>query len=315
MVQHTSFFPMPHNVITDCHQSGIVVEQGGALDLKNTLITACGEGLSLKLGSEATLMNVTVADNLGPGLVSDGGSNLNMSSSIVWGNDADQNSIQILSEGTSIVEYSAVQGLDSYGIQGEGIVDLVEGNASSNPSFDDPELKTLQEDSPCVDAGSPLTSNNDRFRPPGLGALRADMGWTGGADNTPAGEAGCNEEGACNYLESVVSNDGSCSYPEEWQDCDGNCLADYDEDGICDDPDSPPQQDFYAEGFSDGYELASQECAEAIALNCGPGTYWDSEYQLCLPVPQCPGDLDSDGFRAVSDLMIFLASFGLPCSE
>jgi uncharacterized protein (TIGR02145 family) len=59
--------------------------------------------------------------------------------------------------------------------------------------------------------------------------------------------------------------------------------------------------------------------AVALASNlkaqddCGPGTYWDASVNLCLPLNDCPGDLDNDGQVAVTDLLVLLGDFGDVC--
>jgi len=47
---------------------------------------------------------------------------------------------------------------------------------------------------------------------------------------------GCMDNDACNYDSSATDESGACTYPEVGYDCNGNCLADYDGDGICDEP-------------------------------------------------------------------------------
>ena len=59
--------------------------------------------------------------------------------------------------------------------------------------------------------------------------------------------------------------------------------------------------------------------AFAMVLNanaqndCGPGTYWDASVSLCLPLNNCPADLNDDGQVAVSDLLILLSAYSDVC--
>ena len=61
-------------------------------------------------------------------------------------------------------------------------------------------------------------------------------------------------------------------------------------------------------------------CVFGSAL-CGVGTTWIDSLQQCvvsdlLPIDDsCVGDLDGDGLRAVSDLLILLTVFGEPCTN
>ena len=47
---------------------------------------------------------------------------------------------------------------------------------------------------------------------------------------------------------------------------------------------------------------------------CGPGTMWLAAWQACVPAQStCPTDLNGDATTDVSDLLIFLAMFAIPC--
>ncbi len=50
-----------------------------------------------------------------------------------------------------------------------------------------------------------------------------------------------------------------------------------------------------------------------FAAHCGEGTVYDWVLLECVPEPGCPGDLTSDGFVSISDLLAFLELFGSGC--
>ncbi len=119
---------------------------------------------------------------------------------------------------------------------------------------------------------------------------------------------GCLDEVACNYSEAEYGG-VPCSYPSDIFDCDGNCVSDFNGDGICDQFDAEmfDYLDGYTDGLNAGIELAG-------AGMCGPGTYWDEVYGLCLPIPTCHGDLNDDGYRGIGDLLNLLSVLGTLCN-
>lgn len=90
--------------------------------------------------------------------------------------------------------------------------------------------------------------------------------------------SGCTYPGADNFNAEATVDDGSCLF-----------------EGV------------YLEGFADGLE---QCYGEDI---CGLGTFFDSESGTCLPA-NCLADLNQDGIRGTSDLLILLSYFGSPCA-
>lgn len=119
---------------------------------------------------------------------------------------------------------------------------------------------------------------------------------------------GCVDTLACNYLDAdYATND--CYYPDIY-DCSGDCVNDVDEDGICDELDESTLDylDGYNAGFLAGLSVSGQE-------SCGPGTYWDDGFALCLPIEICVGDLNEDGIRGTGDLLLLLSYYGQFCPE
>lgn len=103
--------------------------------------------------------------------------------------------------------------------------------------------------------------------------------------------------------------DGSCIFATVIFDCDGECQNDADGNGVCDEYESMCGTS-YDLGFSEGYQAG---LIMAQAGQCGPGTMWDSTYQLCLPAEQCVGDLSGDGYVGTVDLLLVLSAYGEDC--
>jgi hypothetical protein len=122
---------------------------------------------------------------------------------IIWGN-TQQTGTQVTGYGTSIFEYCDTE--ETYTGQ---------GNISINPDFL-PQNFLLNENSPCVDAGDPGTSFNDKEdvgNPgfalyPSLGALRNDIGAYGGSGAMllpdTSGIVGVKEEGTSITPSSII---------------------------------------------------------------------------------------------------------------
>ena len=103
---------------------------------------------------------------------------------------------------------------------------------------------------------------------------------------------GCTDINACNYDETATYNDGSCSYPAFPYDCEGLCVNDVDEDGICDEFETPGCTDPEACNFGSGATLDDgsctydcQGCTDAGACNFDPAAQIDNgscEFESCL---------------------------------
>ena len=129
---------------------------------------------------------------------------------------------------------------------------------------------------------------------------------------------GCTDVEACNYNEIFEINDGSCVYAQENFDCSGACL-DADDNGICDHEEVLGCTNTNATNFNlaanvDNGTCQLEGCTYPTAQNYQPEATIDD--QSCLfPTEDegaCP-DLDGDASVATSDLLIFLAAFGLIC--
>lgn len=121
--------------------------------------------------------------------------------------------------------------------------------------------------------------------------------------------AGCMDQAACNFAPEATDEDGSCIFATVIFDCDGECQNDADGNGVCDEYESMCGTS-YDLGFSEGYQAG---LIVAQAGQCGPGTMWDSTYQLCLPAEQCVGDLSGDGYVGTVDLLLVLSAYGEDC--
>ena len=99
--------------------------------------------------------------------------------SIIWGNNT-SNYQQIYTEsGVTSIVYSTVQGLGSYGTEGQQYY-FGDGALDDDPVFENDD-QHLSYYSNCVDAGTPWLE--DMHMPFGLGGVRADLGMYGGPGN------------------------------------------------------------------------------------------------------------------------------------
>lgn len=296
---------------------GVYCGEGWSGEVQNVAISnQNAPGFVSNTNKTLVLNHCTIADNEGLGIDISGTGLIDIKNSIIWNNNLG-NLSQISTEAGLIqIAYSDIQGLSDYGIEGLGTFSSLEGNIELSPQFAENDNFELETFSPCVDAGEPF--NNDAYRPPGKGESRSDMGWLGGPDLLPIGTAGCTNPYACNYNPESFSDDNSCTLPEEFYDCNGECLIDSDADGICDQLESVEDQ--YTNGYNAGYAAGLSAClescgAEPTSSSCGPGTYWNEYFNLCLPNETCTGDLNDDGNRALGDLLLLLSYYGTSCDE
>ena len=133
-----------------------------------------------------------------------------------------------------------------------------------------------------------------------------------------APSCGCTDSEACNYDDAAEVSDGSCVYALEGFDCSGACM-DANDNGVCDNQEvfgctNPVATNFDAEANVDDGGCLVEGCTYPTALNYAPEASIDN--QSCLFELEgdgaCP-DLDGDSSVATSDLLIFLAAFGLIC--
>ena len=119
----------------------------------------------------------------------------------------------------------------------------------------------------------------------------------------PAGIDGCTNADALNYNPNATFDDGSCQYPTVINGCtyssaiNYNAAANYD-DGTCD--------------FSVN-EIAG--CTYSTAANYSASATVDDG--SCLFEPEannCPEDIDGNLTVGVSDLLLFIAAYGLTCN-
>lgn len=133
-----------------------------------------------------------------------------------------------------------------------------------------------------------------------------------------APSCGCLDAEACNYDIAAEVSDGSCVYALEGFDCSGACV-DANNNGVCDNQEvfgctNPEATNFDVEANVDDGNCLIEGCTYPTALNYQPEASIDN--QSCLFELEgdgaCP-DLDGDASVATSDLLIFLAAFGLVC--
>ncbi len=291
---------------------GMFVGNGWAGEMNNVLISNSGDvGLRLNTDGEMVLNHSNVLNNDGAGIDFMGSGFLDITNSIIWGNNIGTFS-QIESSGGLIhVSHSDLQGLLEYGVSGEGLVSYLEGNISSNPQFVNGTVYQLHGYSECVDAANIFEL--DAFRPPGIGGQRADIGLWGGQHLLSIGLEGCSDPSACNFDGDAVSDDNTCVYPITHYDCNGDCLTDNNQNLICDELEltTTIYEDGYAAGLA-ACQVDSNTTTPSMT-SCGPGTYWDEFFELCLPEDDCLGDLNGDGFRGTVDLLLVLSFYGEGC--
>ena len=71
---------------------------------------------------------------------------------------------------------------------------------------------------------------------------------------------GCTDSNACNFDANATYDDGTCSYPAFPYDCDGACVNDADEDGVCDEFETPGCTDNGACNYSSGATQDDGSC-------------------------------------------------------
>lgn len=132
--------------------------------------------------------------------------------------------------------------------------------------------------------------------------------WTSNAWSC-IGCEGCTDPDACNYYDYDITDDSKCNYISCNQGCMDELACNFDAEATFD-------------NATCNYAIPGYTCDGTLATAfCGEGTVWNDVLQQCIvadPTPvgeACVGDLDGDGLRAVSDLLLFLSVFGEPCSD
>jgi hypothetical protein len=176
-----------------------------------------GGGMHLWDYSNPTLTNVTITNNtagaLGGGIHFEGSNSL-LTNSIVWDNSPE--SIYLTSDEEPIITYSDIEG----GWEGEGNIDL-------DPLFTDPENGdyTLQEGSPCINAGIVIENMEYYGSAPDMGAYEF-----GESSEIMAGDT--NFDGIVDILD-IVRIINYIMGNSEFND-DEFTAADFNDDGIVD---------------------------------------------------------------------------------
>lgn len=141
---------------------------------------------------------------------------------------------------------------------------------------------------------------------------------------------GCTDPAACNYDPAATCDDGSCQLPDG---CTDPAACNYDPAAQCDDASCAFAQIYYADTDGDGFgagapvDLCSPQAgfvqnntdcddSNSAAYPGAPGTGEgiDNDCNGLVEgneeAPMCMGDLNNDGFRDVSDLLLMLSGFG-----
>ncbi len=168
------------NELHHCGDKGISIGHPSSTTLVNNLIYAClgdeganysGTGIAVKDGAVSRIVNNTVAASrhgiyLYEGHEGEGGGSATVVNCIVWGNEAD---LELDALSVITITYSDI-------CSGTGTaVWPGEGNINADPLFRAPQSGNyrLLEDSPCVDAGTPVGAPDEDihgiYRPHGEG--------------------------------------------------------------------------------------------------------------------------------------------------
>ena len=131
--------------------------------------------------------------------------------------------------------------------------------------------------------------------------------------------AGCMDSAACNYNPLATDDDSTCQAFDECGVCGGLGIL----EGVCDCEGNAPSlgygcngeclSDENANGICDFLELEELHSQIEEGIFCGEGTIWVEEWNMCIALPTCFGDLDSDGNRGTEDLLLFLAVYNTQC--
>ena len=106
---------------------------------------------------------------------------------------------------------------------------------------------------------------------------------------------GCQDSDACNYNPHALDDDGSCEYLSCLIGCTDSTACNYDASSIADD------------GSCDFSCCPGPGC-------CSEGTYWSGEVGMCI-YDDCFADMNGDGYRGTTDLLLLLSVYGTNCPE
>jgi len=140
------------------------------LTVSNCIISSNDDAgiFSSDANDQIALNNIVVADNIGAG-VDAGNIGITVKNSIIY-----YNSIGIVTNNLNPdITYSDIQG---------GTVIPGMGNINLLPEFNNHFEYILSDQSPCIDAGDPQVTYNDKYFPPSKGSERNDMGAYGGPE-------------------------------------------------------------------------------------------------------------------------------------
>ena len=146
-------------------------------------------------------------------------------------------------------------------------------------------------------------------------------------------DGSCHYPDECGVCEGGGVPDGQCdcegNVEDAVGDCGGDCASDQDEDGVCDvdeiigcqnplacnyDPEATDPGTCYLPVVVSGVlvvDCSGEFTPQAGDALCGPGTYWDDQWNSCLPYEDC--DSDVDGLVGINDLLNLLADFTTTC--
>ena len=116
--------------------------------------------------------------------------------------------------------------------------------------------------------------------------------------------SGCMESGACNYDEEATEDDGTCEY-ESCSGCTDDAYCNFNPGATINDGSCAAPEDLFPNAIVDG--VSTVDCL-GRCLNDEDGDGICDEAEIV-----CPGDLNGDGLRGASDILVMLSAFG--CTE
>lgn len=127
---------------------------------------------------------------------------------------------------------------------------------------------------------------------------------------------GCSIASACNYNDQAGCDDGSCIFPgcSDAAACNYNPFATCMNNSLCVYPgcNIPGACNYDASAMCNDGSCTFPGCNDVLACNYNPYSSCD-DGSCVYNCSTCPGDMNSDGARNISDMLLFLAVFGIPC--
>ena len=112
---------------------------------------------------------------------------------------------------------------------------------------------------------------------------------------------GCTDDGACNYDASATDDDGSCDF-DTCAGCTNPDYCNFNPGATLDNGSCATPEDLYPDAIVDG--VSTVDCL-GRCINDADGDGICDEAEIV-----CPGDLNGDGIRGATDILVMLSAFG-----